>query len=85
MGTDVGDRIDDVIADVECSLDRGGKNAIVACVFYFLSMNQIPTAIVPPPLGYRRAAQEAAETPEAPGVEEGAAPAADSPPAATTE
>lgn len=57
MGTDLDDEtMDKVIADVECSLDRGARLAIVATVFYFLSMNQIPTAVVPPPLGYRRAA-----------------------------
>lgn len=54
--SNVTDKLYTVIADVECSLDRGGRLAIVATVFYFLSMNQIPTATVPAPVGYRRAA-----------------------------
>jgi hypothetical protein len=75
IGTDVDENIDEVVADVECSLDRGARLAIVACVFYFLSMNQIPTVIAPMPIGYRRAAMDAdAEEAQAEGsnnVEEG--------------
>ena len=56
IGTSVGAHVDEVIADVECSRDRGSRLTITATVFYFLCMNQIPTPLVPAPLGYQRAA-----------------------------